>query len=71
MTIKFIEKETRDKSLKEQSNLQWNEARKSEITASKCKRVARMKESTSPVIALQEILHFIKFSTSDNAILVL
>ena len=41
-----------------ESNLKWNEARKFRITASKCKRVASMKESTSPVAALQEILHY-------------
>ena len=56
--IKVIERETKDQSLTVESNLKWNEARKFRITASKCKRVASTKESTSPVIALQEILHY-------------
>lgn len=56
--IKVIERETKEQSLNLESNLNWNEARKFRITASKCKRVASMKESTFPVAALQEILHY-------------
>ena len=36
----------------------FHEAKKFRITASKCQRVASKKESTSPVAALQEILHY-------------
>lgn len=56
--IKVIERETKDQSLKVQSNLKQDEARKFRITASKCKRVASMEESTYPVKALQEMLHY-------------
>ena len=56
--IKVIERETKEQSLNMESNLKWNEARNVRITASKCKRVASMKQSTSPVAALQEILHY-------------
>ena len=56
--IKSIERETRDQSMTEQSDFKWNEARKVRITASKCKRVASMKGSTSPISALQEMLHY-------------
>ena len=36
----------------------FHEAKKFRITASQCQRLASMKESTSPVAALQEILHY-------------
>lgn len=41
-----------------QSNNTWYSQRRVRITASKCHRVAAMKESTSPTKAVQEILHY-------------
>ena len=56
--INLIEAETMDQSRTVQSNLKWNEYRKVRITASKCKRVAAMKETTCPKSALEEILQY-------------
>ena len=56
--INLIEAETMDQSRTVHSNLKWNEYRKVRITASKCKRVAAMKETTCPKSALEEILQY-------------
>ena len=45
--INLIETETKDQSRTDESRVTWNEFRKVRITASKCKRVATMKETTS------------------------
>ena len=52
--INDIEKLTRGQS----DNSAWYTERKVRITASKCYRVAAMKESTSPTKAVREILHY-------------
>ena len=63
--INLIETETKDQSRTDESRVTWNEFRKVRITASKCKRVATMKETTSPTSALEEILQYKKLYQSD------
>jgi hypothetical protein len=53
--IQHVEKSTRGQS----SELQWHYHRKCRITASKCYRIAVLKESTSPTKAMKEVLGYI------------
>lgn len=52
--INDVERLTRGQS----DNIAWYSERRVRITASKCHRVAAMKESTSPSKAVKEILHY-------------
>ena len=52
--VERIQKETIGQS----SNASWNLHRKCRITASKCYRIAAMRESTSPTKAIQEVLQY-------------
>ena len=52
--IKEVEQQTRMQS----KSARWEEERRVRITASKCRRIAKMKQTTSPTKAAMEILHF-------------
>ena len=52
--IKEVEQQTRMQS----KSARWEEERRVRITASKCHRIAKMKQTTSPTKAAMEILHF-------------
>ena len=52
--IKEVEQQTR----MQRKSSRWEEERRVRITASKCHRTAKMKQTTSPTKAAMEILHF-------------